>query len=83
MESAETRDIGRLSAPFSKEIVLQTLLYDNGFPMMRLRIRERTRFTMLDLDPATAQALKQAIEDWLLTPQAQAVLAASHPNEIS
>ncbi len=55
---AKVDELGRLTAPWGKELVVQALHYDSGMRLARLRIREGHRFTMLDVDAATA--------DWLI-----------------
>ena len=57
--------MNRLSMPWGKEIEIIGLESD-GFPMLRLRIREGKRLTDLDLDPKSAAILKEALENWLI-----------------
>lgn len=57
-------EIARLQAPYRREIVLQDARYDSGMRLLRVRIREGHRFTILDIDPATATALATALGDW-------------------
>jgi hypothetical protein len=65
MNSEETvTEIGRIDAPWGKEILLQNVAYEGGVSMVRLRIREGKRFTILDLDPATALKLGRSLADW-------------------
>ena len=52
---------GQLAAPWGKEIVVQGLAFESGLTMVRLRIREGRRFTVLDLDAASAAKLAEAI----------------------
>jgi hypothetical protein len=33
-------------------------------PLLRVRIRERSRFTIFDIDPETARAWGTAMRDW-------------------
>jgi hypothetical protein len=58
--------IARFSVPLGgQEIELQHLVHDaGGMPLLRVRIRERTRFTIFDIDPATARAWGAAMEAW-------------------
>jgi hypothetical protein len=35
-----------------------------GTPMLRLRIREKKRFTIFDIDAQTAARWGQAMQDW-------------------
>ncbi|MDD5175595.1 MAG: hypothetical protein PHQ05_04135 [Sterolibacterium sp.] len=53
-----------------QEIELQQIVYEaGGMPQLRLRIRERSRFTVFDIDPQTAGRWAQAMLAWA---QAQA-----------
>lgn len=60
-------EIARIQAPYRREIVLQDARFDSGMRLLRIRIREGTRFTIMDVDPATATALASAIGDWAST----------------
>jgi hypothetical protein len=63
-DEMQTNDLGELPATFGKEVHLQETIYENGFPLLRLRIKERKRFTDLELDPVTAMAWGKALTDW-------------------
>jgi len=56
----------RFTAPLGgEEIELQELVHDaGGMKLLRIRIRERKRFTIFDVDPATAKAWGAAMERW-------------------
>jgi hypothetical protein len=62
---AEITEIGRVVAPWGRELVVHALTYDSGMQIARLRIREGKRFTTLDLDVASTEwltaALRQAV----------------------
>ena len=46
-------------------IELQDVLHDaGGMRLLRIRIRERTRFTIFDIDPATARQWGAAMQRW-------------------
>lgn len=60
----EIVSIIKTQAPYGKEIEFQQVSYDNGFNMLRLRIREGKRFTMVDLDPNTARDWVNIIAEW-------------------
>lgn len=66
MSSVETvADLGELNAPYGKQLKIQTVTFeDGGLQLLRIRIKEGKRFTMLDLDPATAQGLIDYLTDW-------------------
>ncbi len=49
----------------NQEIELQQVEFEaGGMPMLRLRIREARRFTIFDVDPATAARWGKAMQDW-------------------
>ncbi len=56
----------RTRAPLGgQEIELQQLDFDaGGMSLLRTRIRERSRFTVFDIDPVTAEQWGQALLDW-------------------
>ncbi len=58
-------EIGRIQAPYRREIVLQDARFDSGMRLLRVRIREGTRFTIMDIDAATATALATALGGWV------------------
>lgn len=62
-----TETVSRLeefSAPYGREIVLEDILHESGMRMLRLRIREGNRFTILDLDPETAGHWGAVMSAW-------------------
>lgn len=58
--------IAQFTAPLGgEEIELQQVVHDGGgMPLLRVRIRERKRFTIFDIDPATAEAWAAAMAQW-------------------
>jgi len=64
--------LAQLRVPLGgQEIELQQIDFDGGgMSLLRTRIREGSRFTVFDIDPATARAWGQALLDWAQT-QAQ------------
>ena len=60
-DDAEVVDLGHAIAPWGKELRIQTVRYQSGMRLARLRIREGRRFTVLDLDIATAVWLREAL----------------------
>ena len=58
----------------SQEIELQQIDHvEGGMSLMRIRIREGKRFTIFDIDPATAQGWGSAMQRWADT-QKQATI---------
>jgi hypothetical protein len=73
----EITPLHRFTVPLGGQgIELQDILHDaGGMNLLRIRIRERTRFTIFDIDPATARQWGVAMQQWA---DAQP-LAASDP----
>ncbi len=51
-EDAVVETIGRHTAPWGRELVVQSVTYASGLRLARLRIRKGRRFTIVDLDAA-------------------------------
>ena len=62
----QIESIARFRAPLGgQEIELQHLVHDGGgMPLLRVRIRERTRFTVFEIDSQTAAAWGAAMLRW-------------------
>ena len=60
------RQLERLIVPWGKqEIILQEVIAEaGGMPLLRVRIREGSRFTIFDLDCQSARQIGQAMRDW-------------------
>jgi hypothetical protein len=58
--------LAKLQVPLGgQQIELQQVDFDGGgISLLRTRIREGARFTIFDVDPATAEAWGQALLDW-------------------
>lgn len=52
------------ASPFRQEIELQHVEHSAGFYTLRIRIRERSRFTIFDVDAVTAAKWGQSLLDW-------------------
>ncbi len=61
--------LAKLLVPLGgQEIELQQIDFEGGgMSLLRTRIREKSRFTIFDIDPATAEAWGQALVDWART----------------
>ncbi len=64
MSAPDTRSLEKFSAPLGGEVELLELGFDGGVNLLRVRIRQGTRFTDLDLDPETAARWAAAMSDW-------------------
>ena len=58
--------LDKLRVPLGgQEIELQQVDFDTGgMSFLRTRIREKSRFTIFDIDPDTAEAWGRALLDW-------------------
>jgi hypothetical protein len=57
----------------NQEIELQQIAYEaGGMPLLRLRIREHTRFTIFDIDPLTAERWGRQMLEWAARAKEQA-----------
>lgn len=54
----------KFAAPFGQEIELQQIVFNEGLPLLRVRIRERSRFTIFEIDAATAAQWARAMLEW-------------------
>lgn len=63
IDSAMT--LGRIDAPFGKSIELQNVEYTEGMALLRVRIREGKRFTIIELDPDSARQWLTLMGDWI------------------
>ncbi|GAB6054013.1 hypothetical protein JCM17960_28330 [Magnetospira thiophila] len=61
----EMRELEVLPTPWAKEVALQDLTFEGGFKMLRLRIKEKKRFTDLELDLDTAKLLRDRLALWV------------------
>lgn len=57
-------ELDAFDAPWGKKVVVQKVEYEGGLTMLRVRIREGSRFTLLDLDPQSAKRLGQGLLAW-------------------
>ncbi len=64
MNGGKTRLIDKFQAPFGKQVELMEVALDNDVTLLRLRIREGSRFTVIDLDPVTARRWGAAMATW-------------------
>jgi hypothetical protein len=55
-----------IQAPYGRLIRLDEVDFEGGMRLLRVTIREGARFTILDLDAATATQWGRAMCDWAL-----------------
>lgn len=63
------QSLAKLRVPLGgQEIELQQVDFDaGGMSLLRTRIREKSRFTIFDIDPATAEQWGEALLRWART----------------
>ncbi|GBE41986.1 hypothetical protein BMS3Bbin10_00042 [bacterium BMS3Bbin10] len=65
MSSNETvTRLERFAAPYAREITLDDVVHESGMRLLRITVREGRRFTIFDLDAATAAHWGSALRDW-------------------
>lgn len=60
-----------IASPFKQEVTLQHVEHTAGFASLRIRIRERSRFTVFDIDALTARRWGEALLAWAAQADAQ------------
>lgn len=63
---AQIIELAKIKVPLGgQEIELQQIDHvEGGMSLMRIRIREGKRFTIFDIDPATAEQWATAMQSW-------------------
>lgn len=66
---AQINGLAKFKVPLGgQEIELQQIDHtEDGMSLLRIRIREGKRFTIFDIDPATAGQWAQAMQEWVNT----------------
>ncbi len=64
MSSQDSRSLEKITAPLGGEVELLEIGFEKGVKLLRIRIRQGSRFTDLDLDPVTARRWAAAMMAW-------------------
>jgi hypothetical protein len=56
--------LDEFDAPYGRQVKLEAVDFESGLSMLRLRIREGNRFTILDIDENTARHWGTAMCSW-------------------
>ncbi len=56
--------LDEFATPWNKHVTLQAVAHDSGLRMLRIRIKEGARFTVLDIDEETATRWAGAMAGW-------------------
>lgn len=71
---AELKELAKFQVPLGgQQIELHQIDHvAGGMSLLRVRIREGKRFTIFDIDPATANQWAEAMQAWVATQNAEA-----------
>lgn len=64
MSEETVSELDRFDAPWHKQVTLQDVRHESGLRMLRIRIKEGTRFTVMDIDEDTAARWGKAMSNW-------------------
>jgi hypothetical protein len=53
-----------IAAPFGREVRLDEVTFESGMRLLRITIREGRRFTVVDLDAASAAQWARTMAEW-------------------
>ena len=59
-----TTTLDKFLAPYGREVTLENVDYDNDTRVLRIRIREGNRFTVMDINSETAARWASVMSDW-------------------
>jgi hypothetical protein len=64
MSPAPKKEIGEIAAPYGRKVRLDEIAYESGMTLLRVTIREGGRYTILEIDPVTADQWGRLMVDW-------------------
>ncbi len=64
MSEETVRAIEEIAAPYGRKVTLEEVVHESGLRVLRVRIREGTRFTVLDVDEDTATRWGTVMSSW-------------------
>ncbi len=64
MSDETVTELDSFPAPWGREVKLQAVLHESGLRMLRIRIKEGSRFTVMDIDEETAERWATAMAGW-------------------
>lgn len=54
----------QFKAPFGEKIEIRQIIHDSGVPLLRVIVRDGSKFTKIELDPATAHRWGKVMQTW-------------------
>jgi len=64
MSEEVVKALTKISAPYGREVVLESVEHESNLRMLRIRIREGSRFTIMDIDADTAECWSTVMSAW-------------------
>jgi hypothetical protein len=64
LSDQDLQSLEKFTTPFGAEVELLEVRFEGEVKMLRVRIRQGTRFTDLDLDPVTAKQWADRMTAW-------------------
>jgi hypothetical protein len=62
--NSTTTTLDKFLAPYGREVTLENVDYENDTRVLRIRIREGNRFTVMDINAETAERWGGAMIEW-------------------
>jgi len=62
--NSKVTTLDKFIAPYGREITLENVGYVNDTRVLRIRIREGNRFTVMDINPESAMRWAGVMNDW-------------------
>lgn len=64
MSNEVVHALDAFAAPYGREVTLESVEHESGLRMLRIRIREGRRFTVMDIDEDTAMRWSTTMRTW-------------------
>jgi hypothetical protein len=64
MTGSEKRRLAEIAAPYGRRVRLDEVGYESGMTLLRVTIQEGARYTILELDAATATLWADEMAHW-------------------
>ncbi len=64
MSKETVRELDQFAAPWHRVVRLEEVNHESGLRMLRIRIREGRRFTVMDVDETTARHWATVMHEW-------------------
>jgi hypothetical protein len=64
MAEEEITKLDQFPAPYNRQVEIFEVKYETGIALLRIRIREGKRFTIMDVDHETAARWAALMGDW-------------------